>query len=72
MQKPLNKMSHWSEFHINISNEKPFVIKDWADNLMNFGRFKTFEDAEEFLCEKLDKAYETDRQEYFIVKDTKL
>ena len=51
--------------------QKPWIIKDWAGNLMDFGRFETFEDAEEFLCERLDENYETDRQEYEITKDTK-
>lgn len=54
-----------------LSLEKPFIIQDWAGNLMDFGRFETFDDAEEFLCEMLDENYETDRQEYFILKDTK-
>ncbi len=53
--------------HLNIK-VLPWAIKDWAGNLMNFGRFETFEDAEEFLCEKLDDNYETDRCEYEIVK----
>lgn len=53
------------------SKKYPFIIQDWAGNLMDFGRFKTFDDAEEFLCEKLNEDYETDRQEYYILEDTK-
>lgn len=45
------------------------VIYDWAGNLMNFGTFKDFDDAEEFLSEKLGDAYETDRGEYVIDKE---
>lgn len=43
-----------------------FEIKDWAGNLMPFGRFETWDDAEEFLCEFLNDDYEESRQEYFI------
>lgn len=46
-----------------------WVIRDWAGNLMDFGAFKTFDDAEEFLCIKLDDNYETDRGEYEIIKE---
>jgi hypothetical protein len=45
------------------------VIYDWAGNLMEFGTFKDFEDAEEFLSEKLGDDYETDRGEYVIDAD---
>lgn len=45
-----------------------FLIYDWAGNLMNFGEFKTFDDAEEFLCTKLGTRYEIDRQEYEIIE----
>jgi hypothetical protein len=46
---------------------KLFVIYDWAGNLCFFGEsFKSFDDAEEFLCEKLSDSYETDRGEYYI------
>lgn len=55
----------------NAVIEKPFIIRDWAGNLMDFGRFTSWDDAEEFLCERLDENYETDRQEYFIEKDSK-
>jgi hypothetical protein len=42
-----------------------FIIIDWAGNTCFQGiKFKTFDDAEAFLCEKLDEDYETDRQEY--------
>lgn len=50
-------------------NTKSWVIRDWAGNLMDFGRFSSFEDGEEFLSIKLGDNYETDRQEYYIVKD---
>jgi hypothetical protein len=53
------------------AKEKPFIIRDWAGNLMDFGRFETWDDAEDFLSERLEEAYETDRQEYFIERDTK-
>lgn len=43
-----------------------FLIYDWAGNLMNFGEFETFDDAEQFLCERLGDDYETERQEYDI------
>lgn len=43
-----------------------FIIKDWADNLMPYGEFDSFDDAEEYLCILLDESYETDRQEYYI------
>jgi hypothetical protein len=48
-----------------------WIIKDWAGNIIKFeGRpyqYRSFDDAEEVLCEELDENYETDRQEYFIV-----
>ena len=45
-----------------------FEIRDWAGNqcFQQFGPWEDFDDAEDFLCEKLDDNYETDRQEYFI------
>lgn len=58
--------------NLKLSLEKPFIIQDWAGNLMDFGRFDSFDDAEEFLCEKLGDNYETDRQEYYILEDTKV
>lgn len=46
-----------------------FLIQDWAGNICFHGReFESFDDAEEFLCERLDDAYETDREEYYIVQ----
>lgn len=45
-----------------------YKIFDWAGNLMPFGTFASFDDAEEFLCEFLDENYETDRQEYWILQ----
>lgn len=46
-----------------------WIVLDWAGNLMDFGTFKSFDDAEEFLCEKLGDDYETDRQEYEITEE---
>lgn len=60
-----------SDNNLKISRQEPWIIQDWAGNLMDFGRFKTFEDAEEFLCEKLNDDYETDRGEYYIIEDTR-
>jgi len=46
-----------------------FRIIDWAGNVCFFGKtFDDFDDAEEFLCEKLGDDYETDRQEYYITE----
>lgn len=59
-----------SDYHLKISLIEPYVIKDWAGNLMDFGRFKSFDDAEEFLTIRLGDNYETDRQEYYIEQDT--
>lgn len=55
-------------------NKKPrSIIKDWAGNICFGGKdFKDFDDAESFLCEKLNDDYETDRQEYFIVNENEL
>ena len=47
--------------------ESSWIIQDWAGNLMDFGSFASFEDAEEYLCEFLDDKYETDRGEYYII-----
>lgn len=44
------------------------TIIDWAGNVCFHGKtFKDFDDAEEFLIEKLGDDYETDRSEYYIV-----
>ncbi len=52
----------------NKKIKNDFIIRDWTGNLCFFGKdFPSFEDAEEFLSEKLDEDYETDRQEYYIV-----
>lgn len=46
-----------------------FIIEDWAGNICFKGQeFNTFDDAEDFLSEKLGDEYETDRQEYEIVE----
>lgn len=63
-------MKNHNDYHSKTALEKPFVIQDWAGNLMDFGRFETWDDAEEFLCIKLDNDYETDRGEYYIIEDT--
>jgi len=45
-----------------------FEIRDWADNLMYDGeRFKDFDSAEEYLCERLGESYEEYRGEIFII-----
>lgn len=59
------------DYHSSISKKAPFIVVDWAGNLMDFGRFESFDDAEEFLSIRLGDDYETDRGEYYIVKDTK-
>ena len=50
----------------HLARQYPWVIKDWAGNLMPWGRFKDFDDAEEYLPEKLGDDYE----EYYIQEDT--
>jgi hypothetical protein len=45
-----------------------YEIRDWADNVMNFGEFDTFDDAEAYLSDKLGDSYYNDRQEYEIVE----
>ncbi len=51
---------------------KRWIIQDWAGNAIHFkGRpfyYDSFDDAEEVLSEELDEAYETDRQEYYIIE----
>lgn len=54
-----------------LVSQFPYVIYDWAGNLMDFGRFKSFDQAEDYLSEKLGDNYEIDRQEYYIELDTK-
>lgn len=49
--------------------ETTYIIQDWAGNLVFQGKtFKDFDDAEEFLCERLGDNYETDRGEYYITE----
>ncbi len=44
-----------------------YIIIDWASNVCFHGKeFETFDDAESFLSETLDEAYESDRGEYYI------
>lgn len=44
-----------------------FVIIDWASNVCFQGtEFNSFDEAEEFLSERLGNNYETDRGEYYI------
>lgn len=57
-------------YHSKVALLEPWIIQDWAGNLMNFGRFQSFEDAEEYLCIRLGADYETDRGEYYILEDT--
>ncbi len=48
-----------------------WLIIDWAGNIVFNGEtFESFDDAEEFLCEKLDNDYELGREEYYIVQGT--
>lgn len=44
-----------------------YFIQDWAGNTMNFGRFFSYDSAEEFLSERLGDAYDTNRGEYTIM-----
>ena len=53
------------DYHSELAKRESWIVKDWAGNLMDFGRFKSFEDAEEFLSEKLGDNYATDREEYY-------
>lgn len=50
------------------AKENPWVIHDWAGNVMDFGSFSTEDDAFYFLCEKFD-GDENEMQEYYIVKN---
>lgn len=43
-----------------------YIIKDWAGNLMDWGTYKTWVDAEIYLQQRLNDDYDTDRQEYEI------
>jgi len=46
-----------------------WIIQDWAGNVCFGGKdFNSFDDAEEWLSVKLGDEYETDREEYEIVK----
>ena len=46
-----------------------WIIEDWAGNICFDGmEFDSFDAAEEFLSEKLDGGYDTDRGEYYIVE----
>ena len=47
-----------------------WIIQDWTGKVCFFGEtFKSFDDAEEFLSEKLDDNYEEERGEYYIVNE---
>lgn len=49
------------------------IIRDWAGNWLAFDgrdRFPSWDDAEEFLSERLGDQYETDRGEYYIEEFT--
>lgn len=41
-----------------------YIIKDWADNLMNFGEFKSFQDAWDYLYIEFES--EKDDQEFYV------
>lgn len=47
-------------------------IQDWAGNVMRYknrkNKFKSFEDAEDFLSRFLGDSYDSDRGEYEIVR----
>lgn len=46
-----------------------FKILDWAGNVCFKGQsFKSFDDAEEFLCVILDETYDAKRGDYFITR----
>lgn len=45
-----------------------YIIQDWTGTKMRFGEFKSFEDAEEYLCIELGDDYDQDREEYYIVE----
>ena len=52
------------------THKGPWHIVDWNGTVMfDDEKFKSFEDAEEFLSGKLGKSYETDRGEYEVVPD---
>lgn len=47
-----------------------YIIVDWTSTVIfNKKKFKSFDDAEEFLSEFLGDKYETDRQEYYIEEE---
>ena len=55
-----------------LQKESTCVIKDETGKLCFEGKsFESFDDAEEFLFEILDNNYETDRDEYYIVRQEK-
>ena len=46
-----------------------FKIIDWAGNeIKTPNDFESFEDGEEYLCEKLGDKYEDERGEYYVVE----
>ena len=51
-----------------------FIIIDWAGNDLTYfhGKFKTWDDAEEALSIFLGDKYETDRSEYYIVRESEV
>lgn len=59
----------FSQLKAGFSMRQHWVILDWASNDVFRGKtFKNFDDAEEFLSEFLGDTYETDRQEFEIVR----
>ena len=60
---------------------KPWIIQDWAGNVLCKARklyiapdlavpmtFDSFEDAEEYLSERLGDEYENERGEYYVMQ----
>ena len=48
---------------------KPWLIVDWTNKIMfDSISFKSFDDAEAWLSEVLSDDYDTDREEYYIVR----
>ena len=56
-----------------MKKENVWIIEDWTGKDLSYhhGTFKSFDDAEQALSEFLNDAYETDRQEYFIIQKEK-
>ncbi len=48
-----------------MKKKKVFIVEDWTGQRMNFGEFKTFDDAWAYLTEKFP---EEDLQEYEVLE----